>query len=128
MSIGAKEIAFSCYAVSDFDRALHFYQNTLGLKLAFAMPPCDGPRWAEFDVGGAALSIGKTPDWKPSPDGCTVAIEVEDFDAAIAALRQANVKITMEPLDTGVCQMAGIADPDGNPLLIHKRKPQPAQA
>ena len=61
-------------------------------------------------------------------DGCTVAIEVEDFDAAIAALRQADVKITMEPLDTGVCQMAGIADPDGNPLLIHKRKPQPAQA
>ena len=128
MSIGVKEIAFSCYAVSDFDRALAFYRDTIGLPLSFAMPPCDGPRWAEFEIGGAALSIGKTPDWKPSPDGCTVALEVEDFEAAVAKLRMAGVPITMEPIDTGVCQMCGITDPDGNPLLIHKRKPQPVQA
>lgn len=29
----------------------------------------------------------------------------------------------MGPFDTGVCQMVRIADPDGNPLIIHKRKP-----
>lgn len=128
MSIGVKEIAYSAYAVTDFDRALKFYQEVIGLKLSFAMPECDGPRWAEFEVGDAALCIGRTPDWKPSPDGCTVALEVDDFDSAIAKLREADVKITMEPMDTGVCHMAGVEDPDGNPLLIHKRKPQPAQA
>lgn len=128
MSIGVKEIAFSVYAVTDFDRALKFYQETLGLKLDFAMPECDGPRWAEFDIGGSALAIGKNADWKPSAEGCTVALEVEDFEAAIAKLREADVKFTMEPMDTGVCQMACIADPDNNPLLIHKRKPQPANA
>ena len=128
MSIGAKEIAYSAYAVTDFDRAIDFYQNTLGLKLSFSMPPSDGPRWAEFDIGGAALGIGCVPDWKPSPDGCAVAIEVEDLDAAVAYLRSANVTITMEPMDSGVCRMASIADPDGNPLLIHKRKPQAADA
>lgn len=128
MSIGVKEIAFSAYAVSDFDRAVDFYQNTLGLTLSFSMPECDGPRWAEFDVGGAALGIGKTPDWYPAKEGCTVALEVEDFDAAVAKLREAGVTITMEPLDTGVCRMCSIADPDGNPILIHKRKPQPASS
>lgn len=128
MSIGVKEIAFSVYAVSDFDRALKFYQETLGLKLDFAMTEGEGPRWAEFDIGGATLAIGKTADWKPSTEGCTVALEVEDFEAAIAKLRAADVKITTEPMDTGVCQLACIADPDGNPLIIHKRKPQPASS
>ncbi|MBT5903541.1 MAG: VOC family protein [Opitutaceae bacterium] len=128
MSIGVKEIAYSVYAVSDFDRALAFYQDVIGLTLTFSMPEGDGPRWAEFDVGGAALCIGKTADWKPSTEGCTVALEVEDFEGAITKLRAADVKITMEPMDTGVCEMAGIADPDGNPLLIHKRKPQPASS
>jgi predicted enzyme related to lactoylglutathione lyase len=128
MSIGVKEIAYSVYAVSDFDRSLAFSRDVIGLPLSFAMPAGDGPHWAEFEIGGAALCIGKTPDWKPSSDGCTVALEVEDFEGAIAKLRAADVTITMEPMDTGVCQMAGIADPDGNPLLIHKRKPQPAKA
>ena len=128
MSLGVKEIAFSCYAVTDFDRALAFYRDVIGLPLTFVLPEGEGLRWAEFEIGGAALCIGKAPDWKHSADGCTVALEVEDFEAAVAKLRAANVTITMEPMDTGVCQMAGIADPDGNPLLIHKRKPQPANA
>ena len=29
----------------------------------------------------------------------------------------------MEPLETPVCHMAIISDPDGSRLLIHKRKP-----
>ena len=127
MSIGATEIAFSAYAVTDFDRAIDFYQNTLGLKLSSTMPPCDGPRWAEFEIGGGTLGVGCVPDWNPSPDGCTVAIEVEDFDAAVEHLRQAGATITMEPMDSGVCRMMSIADPDGNPVLIHKRHPQPAK-
>lgn len=126
MSIGVNEIAFTAYAVTDFDRALTFYRDTLGLPLTFSMPETNGIQWAEFEIGGAALCIGRTPDWNTSPDGATVALEVEDFDAAVAKVREAGVKITMEPMDSGVCRMLGIADPDGNPLLIHKRHPQPA--
>ncbi|MCC5024607.1 MAG: VOC family protein [Candidatus Synoicihabitans palmerolidicus] len=66
MSIEAKEIAFSCYAISDFDRALKFYQDTLGLKLDFAVPSCDGPRWAEFDIAGVTLAIGQAPGMEPA--------------------------------------------------------------
>jgi predicted enzyme related to lactoylglutathione lyase len=126
MSIGAQEIAFSGYAVTDFDRSIDFYQNTLGLKLSFKMAEGDGPQWAEFEIGSGTLAIAKVPDWNPSKDGCTVAIDVEDFDAAIAHLREAGVTFTMKPMDSGVCHMACIIDPDGNPLLIHKRHPQPS--
>lgn len=124
MSIGAKEIAYSGYAVTDFERALDFYGNTLGLKLDMKMAEGDGPQWAEFEVGNGILAVAKVPEWNPSKDGCTVAIEVEDFDHAITHLREAKVTFTMEPMDSGVCHMACITDPDGNPLLIHKRKPQ----
>jgi predicted enzyme related to lactoylglutathione lyase len=51
-----------------------------------------------------------------------VALEVEDFDAAIAQLKQHNVKFRIEPMDTPVCRMAMVFDPDGNTLCIHKRK------
>ena len=56
-------------------------------------------------------------------DALTRMLEVEeDFDAAIATLKQNNVKFRMEPMETPVCHMAMVFDPDGNTLCIHKRK------
>ncbi len=60
--------------------------------------------------------------FKPSPDGCSVALEVENFDEAVAHLRANNVKFRIEPMPTPVCQMAMVFDPDGNSVCIHKRK------
>ena len=62
--------------------------------------------------------------WKPSPDGPIIALEVADFNAAIAALRAAGVKFNLEPIDSGVCRMAIISDPAGNAVTIHHRKPK----
>jgi len=62
-----------------------------------------------------------TPGWKPTAEGCSVGLEVEDFDAAIAHLKANGVKFHMEPFPTPVCQMAFIYDPDGNAICIHKR-------
>ncbi len=117
------EIAFSCYAVTDFARARAFYEGVLGLKSTMLVGEPGGMQWAEYEIGSGALSIGCAPGmFKPSPDGCSVALEVEDFDAAVAALKQHNVKFRLEPMDTPVCRMAMVFDPDGNTLCIHKRK------
>jgi predicted enzyme related to lactoylglutathione lyase len=123
--IKISEIAFSCYAVTDFARARAFYEGVLGLKTTMLHGEPGGMQWAEYDIGSGTLSIGSAPGvFKPSPDGCSVALEVEDFDAAIATLKQHNVKFSMEPFDTPVCRLAMISDPDGNTLCIHKRKAQ----
>ncbi|MEI7821795.1 MAG: VOC family protein [Verrucomicrobiota bacterium] len=114
------EIAFSCYAVTDFARARAFYEGVLGLKPGMLNEGEYG-KWAEYEIGAHTLAIGCAPNWKPSPDGCTVALEVDDFDAAIAELRAADVKFRMEPMPTPVCRMAMIFDPDGNTLCIHRR-------
>ena len=121
--IRIKEIAFTGYPITDVARARRFYEGLLNLKVSVQFEH-EGKHWIEYDVGPATLAISNmAPDkWKPSADGPSVALEVEDFDAAIAALRTAQVKFFLEPMDSGVCRMAIIADPDGNSLVIHQRR------
>ena len=118
------EIAFSCYAVTDMARARAFYESLLGLKPTTVTDTPDG-QWVEYEIVAGTLAIGCVPGsgWKPSPDGCTVALEVANFDAAIAQLKARNVKFRAEPFPTPVCRMAMIFDPDGNTICIHKRNP-----
>jgi len=47
---------------------------------------------------------------------------MEDFDVAISELRAA-APFKMEPMETPVCHMAMVLDPDGSSVCIHKRKP-----
>ena len=116
------EIAFSCYPVTGMARARAFYEGVLGLKPTMAHGEPGGMQWTEYDIANGTLSLGAgVPDWKPTTSGCSVGLEVEDFDAAIAHLKAAGVKFKMEPFPTPVCRMAFILDPDGNTICIHKR-------
>ena len=114
------ELAFCCYAVTDMARARAFYEGVLGLNPTTVKDSKHG-QWIEYEFGPYALAIGSAPSFKPSPDGCTAALEVGDFDAAITHLKQRRVKFRIEPLPTPVCRMAMIFDPDGNTICIHKR-------
>jgi predicted enzyme related to lactoylglutathione lyase len=114
-----KEVAFVAIAVSDAERARKFYQETLELKPASTAM---GGAWVEYDLGATTIGVGCHPAWKPSRDGTTVAFEVGDIDAAITTLKQRGVTFDMEKTETPVCWMAQFRDPDGNKLVIHKRK------
>jgi predicted enzyme related to lactoylglutathione lyase len=114
------EIAFTGTPVTDMKRAREFYEGVLGLKLAMESA---GGMWVEYEVGGVTLGLGcYGAGWKPASDGTCVAFEVDDLDAEIARLKSRGVKVTMEAMDTPVCRFAIISDPDGNKILIHKRK------
>jgi predicted enzyme related to lactoylglutathione lyase len=116
------EIAFSCYPVTDMARARRFYEGVLGLKPTLVSGEPGGMQFTEYDIANGSLALGAgAPDWKPRSDGCSVGLEVEDFDAAIAHLRANEAKFKMEPFPTPVCRMAMILDPDGNTICIHKR-------
>jgi predicted enzyme related to lactoylglutathione lyase len=116
------EIAFSCYPVTDMARARAFYEGVLGLKPTHHAGEPGGMEWTEYDIANGRLSLGAgVSGWKPTAEGCSVGLEVEDFDAAIAHLRASGVKFHVEPFPTPVCRMAFIFDPDGNALCIHKR-------
>ena len=116
------EIAFTGYPVTDLKRARQFYEGTLGLSPTKVFGD-DKMAWIEYDIGWHTLSIGnRAPDWKPSPGGGSVGLEVEDFDAAVRELKQSGVPFRLEPIQTPVCRMAVVSDPDGNSITIHKRK------
>lgn len=120
--IQIEEIAFTGYPVTDIARARSFYEGVLGLKLTTQFEH-EGRHWLEYDLGPATLAISNMSgeQWKPSADGPSVALEVADFDAAVAHVRAAGVRFLLEPTDSGVCHMAIIADPDGNSLALHRR-------
>lgn len=126
--VKVSEIAFSCYAVTDMARSRAFYEGDLGLKPTMVHGEPGGLQWTEYDLGASTLALGCAPGWLPSSDGCSVALEVEDFDAAIASLKSTGVRFKIEPFPTPVCQMAFIFDPDCNVVGIHKRNPGASQA
>jgi predicted enzyme related to lactoylglutathione lyase len=50
-----------------------------------------------------------------------LALHVEDVAAARSELEAKGVVFAADTIDTGVCQMALFADPDGNDLMLHHR-------
>lgn len=121
------EVAFTGYPVSDLDRARKFYEGVLGLKAANVWEMGPGKAWVEYEIGPHVVAISNVSEaWKPSENGPTLALEVDDYDAALAEAKAAGAKIYMDTMDTGVCRMAVLADPDGNSIMIHKRNPDRA--
>jgi predicted enzyme related to lactoylglutathione lyase len=119
------EIAFTCYPVTDMARARKFYEGVLNLKPTMVVGEAGGMQWTEYDIGPGTLSLGAgAPNFQPRPDGCSVGLEMEDFDSAIKYLKEKGVKFNMEPFPTPVCTIAFISDPDGNTICIHKRHPK----
>jgi predicted enzyme related to lactoylglutathione lyase len=114
-----EEVAFIAIAVSDAERARKFYQETLELKPATTAM---GGAWVEYELGATTIGVGCHPAWQPSRDGTTVAFEVDDMDATIRKLKERGVSFEMEKTETPVCWMAQFRDPDGNKLVVHKRK------
>jgi predicted enzyme related to lactoylglutathione lyase len=118
------EIAFVCYAVSGLKKARPFYEDVLGLKPTKEYVGADADvGMVEYDLGAGTFAIGcGAPMFKPGGNNAAVALEVDDFPAAVQRMRDRGVKITMEPAENPLCFMVLIEDPDGNPIMIHRRK------
>lgn len=125
MSVQVKEVAFINLPVTDVARARRFYEGVLGLKATVEGQFEPGQWWIEYDVGTTALALSNlTP---PSGGhGPSVALEVADLDAALAAVRSAAIPLTWGPVEFPPCRCLAIKDPDGNGILLHQRKQSPA--
>ncbi|MEN9604696.1 MAG: hypothetical protein RJB39_381 [Candidatus Parcubacteria bacterium] len=115
-----KEFAFTIYAVNDMKKAKAFYEGILGLVPGTEF---NSDQWTEYTIGDSTFSLGCAPDmYKPSPEGACIAFEMEDFEAAVAKLKEHDVTFQLEPQTYPTCQMAVVLDPDGSRVIIHKRK------
>ena len=113
-----KNIAFVGIPVTNMKRARAVYEDVLGLQ---PDPEMTGEHWTEYSIGEGTLAIARVGEqWKPSNEGTSAALEVENLEEAIARFEEG--KIAYDKVDSPVCRMAIIEDPDGNKLIIHKLK------
>ncbi len=112
-----RAIDFVAVNVSDVDRSLAFYRDTLGMDF----PVLEfGANWQELDTPPVALALRRDPH---SPGvNAAIALAVDDARAAIEELRAKGVDVISDPRESDVCYAALIRDPDGNLLIIHQRK------
>ena len=116
-------IAFFAYAVTDMKKARAFYEGVLNLKPNSEYDGSNNANWVEYDIGAGTLGLGCAPGmWDPSPKGASAALEVDNFDSALATVKAGNIPVVMGPHDFPSCRMIVIADPDGKRLTLHKKK------
>lgn len=96
--------------ISDRRKSLPFYRDMAGLEIIPAMEDGKSLIWTETQDHTMVHLI----EGAPIPH---VAFEVEDFDAALAAVRAAGIEIIKGPLERVDGQRAFYCfDPDGNRL------------
>jgi catechol 2,3-dioxygenase-like lactoylglutathione lyase family enzyme len=118
--IGVERVDYIRVPVKDMDAANRFYGEILGLEKNPHSPADD---WVEYELGNVTLAV-MTPhthdyEFTPLPPG-TIALRVPDVAEAKAKLEAAGVEVN-EMWDSGVCRGAGVRDPSGNPILLHRR-------
>ncbi len=109
---------FVMYQVADLSRAAAFYREVLGLPQEIYS---EEGQWAEFNCGNVTLSLNGGVKLPEAIAGGRIALAVDDVFAAAAELKAHGVRFVMEPTDYSVCHAAIILDPDGNPVILHRR-------
>lgn len=108
--------------VADMQRALAFYQGTLGLRVVES-----SEHWSALDVGGVRLGLHWTGG-PPVPEvpyddhgphtGAVITLRVTDVEEVAAKLRDAGVRVLGAVSHAPWGSLVSFADPDGNVLKL----------
>jgi catechol 2,3-dioxygenase-like lactoylglutathione lyase family enzyme len=112
-----------CVPVSDQERAIEFYVETLGLEKRTDVPFGNGYRWVEVGPAGADTTIAIVPPPPGNPTGNVqtgICLNTDDVDAVHADLGSRGVDVDAEISRMGdpVPPMFWFRDPDGNTLMV----------
>lgn len=109
--------------VSDLDRAVAFYRDTLGLEVTWHQPG----KWAGIaTAGGGSLGLHPSGPNSPKP-GQSGSISVgflvdEPIDKAVQTLQSRGVQFRGPVMDDTAVRLAFFGDPDGNDLYLCEMK------
>jgi glyoxylase I family protein len=112
------------YQVTDVQRAIDFYTETLGFHLDMKVLPAFG----QVSIGGLKLILSGpgASGSRPMPDGLQqepggwnrVLLQVRDLPAQISALKVAGLRFRNEMEAGPGGRQIQIEDPDGNPVEL----------
>ena len=105
--------------VDDYDAAVAFYRDALGLPFLFEAPP----KMAFFDCGGIRLMLGVPEEKEFDHPGSVLYFKVDDIQATHAAFRERGVTFRTEPhriakMPDHELWMAFFQDSEGNTLAL----------
>ena len=118
--VGVERVDYIRVPVNDIDAANHYYGELLGLKRNPNSPADD---WVEYEAGNLTLAVmtPHTHDYAfAALPPSTIALRVRDVAAAKEKLEAAGLEVG-EMWDSGLCKGAGVNDPSGNRVLLHRR-------
>lgn len=109
--------------VSDMQRSVNFYRDTLGLPLKFT-----SPGWTEFSNEGTILALHKhmTDGEVHSPQTvagqATLVFVVDDIHSTYETLKKEGVHFALEPQKQPSGRtLAVLQDPDGFGITLQQR-------
>jgi predicted enzyme related to lactoylglutathione lyase len=106
--------------VTDHERALGFYRDTLGFEVRMDATFGPGMRWVEVAPAGAETTIALAPpgDTRPGVDS-GIRLGTKDATAEHERLRSAGIDVDDDVMRVpGVPPMFSFRDADGNRLYI----------
>jgi catechol 2,3-dioxygenase-like lactoylglutathione lyase family enzyme len=116
--MNVEHVDFISVPVSDLDRSVVWYRDTLGL------PQTGEGGFPEFKLGDNAFLYLIDPRSLggefTTPHGSPIALRVADVAETREELEARGIEFAGEIFDTGVCHMAPFDDPDGNRLMLHR--------
>jgi catechol 2,3-dioxygenase-like lactoylglutathione lyase family enzyme len=107
--------------VSDQDRALQFYVETLGFDKLMDEPLEQlGGRWIEVSPPRSTITIALTPAREEAPAGVDTGIRFTTADAAALHTQLSASAVDVDELLRweGIPPMFDFRDPDGNTLYV----------
>ena len=115
---GIDQIGQIAVPVSDIDRSIAFYRDTLGMQFLFKAPPGLG----FFDCGGVRLMLDE-PAKEQAGKSSVIYFKVPDIQAAFEILSTRGVVFEAKPhmiarLPDHELWMAFFRDPDANLLAL----------
>jgi catechol 2,3-dioxygenase-like lactoylglutathione lyase family enzyme len=128
-----KQIDYVMIGVSDMDRSVGFFKDTLGMPLKYKTN-----EWTEFQTGATTLAlhlsnpriISATPQREMVAGTSTIGFIVSDLDKTYQELKAKNVRFVMEPKtreQEGI-KLAVCLDPDGLEISISETVKQSMRA
>ena len=103
--------------VSDLNRTIRFFTETLGLKLKSHM---EG-EWAEVQASGLTIGLHPAEEHGPQPgksESLSIGFVVDNLEQSMAELKRKGVVFAPEIVKDGPVQLAFFSDPDKNPLYL----------
>jgi catechol 2,3-dioxygenase-like lactoylglutathione lyase family enzyme len=118
-----QKLGVVCVPVSDQERAIEFYVDTLGFEKRADIPFGNGYRWVEVAPADAVTTIAIVPPPPGNPTGNVqtgIGLHTDDVEAVHADLKAAGADVDEEISRMGdpVPPMFWFRDPDGNSLMV----------